>query len=44
RWLERNDLSLTGEIRELVLELPDTRTGVEAVVELEFPIGTPTSS
>jgi len=44
RWLERNDLSLAGEIRELVLELPDPRTDTEAVVELEFPIGTPRDS
>jgi DNA-binding transcriptional MerR regulator/effector-binding domain-containing protein len=42
RWLEKNELILAGEIRELVLELPDDRAGVEAVVELEFPIGAET--
>jgi len=39
RWLEANSLTLAGEIRELVFELPDPQRGVEAVVELEFPIG-----
>ena len=37
-WLEANDRTLVGDIRELVIELPDPGRGVEAVVELEFPI------
>jgi DNA-binding transcriptional MerR regulator len=38
RWLDTHDRRLAGEIRELVLEIPDSNGRGDSVVELEFPI------
>lgn len=38
RWLTANDAAIAGPVRELIMRPPDPTTGVDPIVEVQFPI------